>query len=188
MTKLFKHLGVVNAHRWYVCKMCFKMGIPLQGLLHDLSKYSLTELGISKYYVGNRSPHEVCREQNGYSPSWIHHYHNNKHHYQFWWDTNGDDKIIPIKMPYKYVVEMFCDRVGACMAYQKKKFTDRSPYDYFIAKGPNPNVMNIESRNLLLKLLTALKDMGMKNFIKWYNANKRRLRDGYNKDSLDYLC
>lgn len=85
MKEFFKHLKIIRIHRKYVRKACFKMGLIWQGLTHDLSKYSLTEMSICKYYSGTRSPHQNAREKLGYSPSWIHHYHKNKHHYQYWW-------------------------------------------------------------------------------------------------------
>ena len=49
----FKHLHTVNKHRFYVFKLSIKAGIPIRGLLHDLSKYSPTEFweGV-KYYNG----------------------------------------------------------------------------------------------------------------------------------------
>ena len=56
MNKLFGHLKTIRIHRRYVRKMCFKMGIPIQGLLHDLSKYSIIELTQCKYYTGKKSP------------------------------------------------------------------------------------------------------------------------------------
>ena len=67
MSNLFKHIKTVKQHRKYVRQMCFKMGIPLRGLLHDLSKYSPTEMKVVKYYDGYRSPHEKMREELGYS-------------------------------------------------------------------------------------------------------------------------
>ena len=68
MKNLFKHLKTVHTHRKYVRKACWKMGLFWQGLLHDLSKYSITELKICKYYTGTKSPHQACREMIGYSP------------------------------------------------------------------------------------------------------------------------
>ena len=116
MKNLFRHLKTVHTHRKWVRKYCFKMGLYWQGLTHDLSKYSLTELSMCKYYTGKGSPHQVAREVLGYSPSWIHHYHTNKHHFQFWWDEDEEGKIIPMKMPYKYLLESFCDMLGASKA------------------------------------------------------------------------
>ncbi len=40
LKKIFSHLKVVNKHRFKVFTLCCKAGIPIQGLLHDLSKYS----------------------------------------------------------------------------------------------------------------------------------------------------
>ena len=126
MGKLSKHLKTVRTHRKYVRRMCWKMGLFWQGLLHDLSKYSITELKMCKYWTGKGSPHQACREVIGYSPSWIHHYHKNKHHFQYWWDEDEEGKIIPIKMPYKYVIESFCDMVGASKAYNAKEWCPES--------------------------------------------------------------
>ena len=61
----FSHLKTVNTHRKYVRQLCFKMGLYKQGLLHDLSKYSPTEMSIAKYYSGTNSPHQNCREALG---------------------------------------------------------------------------------------------------------------------------
>ena len=36
----FKHLHIVNKHRWEVFKLSCRVGIPFRGLVHDLSKYS----------------------------------------------------------------------------------------------------------------------------------------------------
>lgn len=68
MQKLFEHLKLVHQHRKYVRKICFKMGIFWRGIVHDLSKYSIQELKIAKYYNGKKSPHQQCRDEIGYSP------------------------------------------------------------------------------------------------------------------------
>ena len=75
MGKLLKHLKTIRTHRKFVRKACFKMGLFWQGILHDLSKYSIEELKMCKYWTGKGSPHQACRDAIGYSPSWIHHYH-----------------------------------------------------------------------------------------------------------------
>ena len=47
------HLKTINKHRHAVIKNCFRAGIPLQGLRHDLSKYAPVEfLNGAKYYDG----------------------------------------------------------------------------------------------------------------------------------------
>ena len=72
--KIFKHLNLVNKHRWLVFKLSIKAGIPFRGLIHDLSKYSPTEFFESvKYYNGSYSPISEARIKKGYSKAWLHH-------------------------------------------------------------------------------------------------------------------
>lgn len=123
MNKFFGHLKTICIHRFWVCHYCFKAGIPLQGLTHDLSKFSPTEFFESvKYYSGTHSPIDDCKAANGYSMAWMHHKGRNKHHYEYWKD-NFDKGGESICMPYKYAVEMLCDYVGAGRAYNKKNFS-----------------------------------------------------------------
>ena len=131
--KLFKHLKTVHKHRKEVRKLCFKCGLYKQGLIHDLSKYSPTELIPSvKYWTGTRSPIDNEIDDIGYSEAWLHHKGRNKHHYEYWQDyTHGGPDGILCRIPYKYVAEMFCDRVAACKIYQGDKYTEESPWIYF---------------------------------------------------------
>ena len=53
----FKHLKVVLKHKHYVLINSFHLGIPLQGIVHDLSKFSFSEfIPSAKYYNGHYSP------------------------------------------------------------------------------------------------------------------------------------
>jgi len=36
----------------------------------------------------------------------------NKRMFEYWIDESETGEIIPIKMPYKYVIESFCDMLG----------------------------------------------------------------------------
>jgi hypothetical protein len=184
MGKLARHLKTVRTHRKYVRKMCWKMGLFWQGLVHDLSKYSITELKIAKYYTGKKSPHQVCREEIGYSPSWNHHYHRNKHHFQFWWDEDEIGTIIPVKMPYKYVVESFCDMVGASKAYAQKAWEPKMVWDYWVNKCKGKRIMNAESEYLTERLIWNLYQYGEKDFLKAYKGMKKYLETAYNSGEL----
>jgi len=185
MSKLFKHLKTVRIHRKYVRKMCWKMGLFWQGLFHDLSKYSIPELKMCKYWTGKGSPHQACREAIGYSPSWINHYHKNKHHFQYWWDEDEEGKIIPIKMPYKYVIESFCDMVGASKAYGGNTWTEMDVWNYWIAKCKGKRIMNKESQYLVEKLIWNLREMGEERFLAWYKRSKNNyLKPKYEDGSL----
>ena len=111
--------------------LCFKCGLYKQGLLHDLSKYSPTELKTgAKYWVGTRSPNSIERETIGYSTAWLHHKGRNKHHWEYWVDFSREG-VVPAKMPTRYVVEMFCDRVAATMVYRGENFDVSAPLDYY---------------------------------------------------------
>lgn len=173
--KLFAHLKTIRKHRRVVRKWCFKMGIPLQGLLHDLSKYSLSELSIFRYYTGTRSPHDTMRDKVGYSSSWFKHRNRNKHHPEYW--TDSIERRTAVKMPYKYVIEMFCDFVGAGQAYNKN-WKPSDPYDYYI-KNCRKRIIYKKTDELIEYLLIQLSVLGEKDFINWYKNNKKFIKGEY---------
>ena len=179
MKNLIKHLKIIHKHRKYVRKACFKMGLVWQGLTHDLSKYSSTELSMCKYYTGKGSPHQVAREVLGYSPSWIHHYHMNKHHFQFWWDEDEDGKIIPMKMPYKYLVESFCDMLGASKAYNPDNWKPQMLLDYWEQRCIGKRIMHEASISFLDAQIKNLVEYGEDGFFAWYKNNKDFLKNAY---------
>ena len=156
-----KHFITITKHRHVVIKHCRKAGIFWQGLRHDLSKSTPTEfIPGAKYYTGTRSPNEGERELYGYSLAWIHHKGRNKHHFEYWTDYSPVSKVVePVKMPMRYVAEMFCDRVAAGKIYNGDKYTDKSPIEYFMrAKGRR--VIHPETSDLLEELLTMLAEKG----------------------------
>lgn len=161
MNKGWQHFKTITKHRHEVMKNCFKAGIFMQGCLHDLSKYSPEEFWMgATYYEGYRSPNEKEREIKGYSTAWMHHKGRNKHHYEYWTDYDSKtNKMIPVKMPIRYVVEMFCDRVAASKIYMKENYTDASPLQYF-KRGKKNEMIHPETAQLIEKLLTLLADKG----------------------------
>lgn len=156
-----KHFQTITHHRHLVCRHCFAVGLYWQGLTHDLSKYSPTEFIVgARYYQGHRSPNNAEREATGVSRAWLHHKGRNKHHLEYWIDYGlPDGKITGMKMPVRYVVEMFCDRVAASKTYNKEQYTDADSYWYFI-HSVDHYIMHPESKALLEQLLTMLKDQG----------------------------
>lgn len=158
------HLHTVNSHRRLVRKYCFKLGLYRQGMMHDLSKYSPSEFipGVKYYQDGHRSPNNAQREDEGVSKAWLHHKGRNKHHFEYWidYDVDGNSTILAgMKMPVKYVAEMFCDRVAASRIYNKDKYKDSDPLDYYI-KGLGHYIMHPETDELLHNLLKMLADKG----------------------------
>lgn len=169
------HLHTVNSHRRLVRKYCFKLGLYRQGMMHDLSKYSPSEFipGVKYYQDGHRSPNNAQREDEGVSKAWLHHKGRNKHHFEYWidYDVDGNNTILAgMKMPVKYVAEMFCDRVAASRIYNKDKYKDSDPLDYYI-KGLGHYIMHPETDELLHNLLKMLADKGEEYTFAYIKAN-----------------
>ena len=159
--KIWQHFRTITHHKWLVLKGCFRVGLYLQGLTHDLSKYTPTEFMVgARYYQGNKSPNAAERAELGYSTAWIHHQGRNMHHYEYWTDLNKETcRYESVVMPRKYLVEMVMDRRAACMTYQKEKYTDASALEYF-NRSIERNNMHPELQRQLEFLLTMLRDEG----------------------------
>lgn len=179
------HLHTVNSHRRLVRKYCFKLGLYRQGMMHDLSKYSPSEFipGVKYYQDGHRSPNNAQREDEGVSKAWLHHKGRNKHHFEYWidYDVDGNSTILAgMRMPVKYVAEMFCDRVAASRIYNKDKYKDSDPLDYYI-KGLGHYIMHPETDELLHNLLKMLADKGEEYTFAYIKANvlKKKKTGGF---------
>lgn len=160
--KAIEHLKTINHHKYLVMQHCFRAGIYWQGLWHDMSKYSPAEFLVgAKYYQGFRSPNNAEREDKGYSSAWLHHKGRNKHHMEYWIDYSlaANGQMEGMKMPSKYVVEMFCDRVAASKTYQKEKYTDASAWEYYY-KNRGHYMLHPDTERMLAKLLWLLKEKG----------------------------
>ena len=158
-----KHFKTITYHKYLVMQGCFKVGLYVQGITHDLSKYLPAEFFVgAKYFQGNRSPNNAEREDKGYSSAWLHHKGRNKHHYEYWIDYSMKDiegGMQPAPMPVRYVVEMFMDRVAASKVYNKEKYRDSDPLAYY-RKGKNQNLLHPKTRRQLELLLEMLAQRG----------------------------
>ena len=117
--KLLKHIRTVFVHKKNVARYCFKFGIWWRGVVHDIHKFSWTELYESvKYYTGTCSPIPIAKKENGMSMAWMHHKNHplGKHHYEYWQD-NFDTGRKSLIMPFVYNLEALCDYLGACKTY-----------------------------------------------------------------------
>lgn len=160
--KWLAHLRTINRHRALVRRYCFRVGLYRQGLTHDLSKYSPAEFFVgAKYFQGDRSPNDAERRAVGLSTAWLHHKGRNKHHLEYWIDysPSGPFCLAGMKMPVKYVVEMFCDRIAASRVYRGAAYTDSDPYDYYM-RSRDHYLINPDTQCLLERMLTCLKDEG----------------------------
>lgn len=156
------HLKTVLRHRHAVLRHCIRAGIPVQGLLHDLSKFSPTEfIPGALYFQGTRSPNEAEREKHGCSRAWMHHKGRNKHHFEYWNDINPATKRYePVEMPVRYLIEMFCDRVAASKIYRGADYVDSDPLAYFLRGMQNDRPIHPKTAHQLEILLRMLAEQG----------------------------
>lgn len=165
MGACWKHFKTVCRHKWEVFKECCACGITWQGIVHDMSKFSPAEFVPSaKYFQGNRSPIEAEKEAIGYSDAWLHHKGHNKHHWEYWCDYNNDTgEVFPHRIPYKYVVEMVCDWIGAGKVYSKEKWTQAEPLNYY-NKVRSGRHFHPDTEKLIVEFLESIRDGGLAFF------------------------
>ena len=189
--KAWKHFCTITNHKLLVMKGCFRLGLYKQGLLHDMSKYGQTEfLPGCKYYQGNMSPNNAERMEKGYSAAWLHHKGKNKHHLEYWIDYAGGDMhgegkaMTGMKMPVRYVVEMFVDRVCASKNYQKEKYTDASALIYY-NNSKDHYLIHPDTQALLEYLLEMLAKRGEKETFSFIKNEILKDKVPYEKTELE---
>ncbi|MGN1298451.1 MAG: DUF5662 family protein [Candidatus Scatovivens sp.] len=176
LKNIILHFHTVNKHRFLVFKLCCRAGIPWRGLVHDLSKYSITEFAESvKYYSGKHSPIKDCKIKNGYSKAWLHHKGRNKHHYEYWYDYAAPE-ITPV-IPYKYAVESICDTLAAGIVYNGKNWKKSTQLEYWNNVLENGKVrINKKTENFYTDIYTQVSEKGIKTVI-----TPKNLKITYNK-------
>ena len=119
INNIINHTKNIVEHKKWVFHYACKAGIPIQGLTHDLSKFSPTEfIEAIQYYKEGISPLKESKRVNGYSLAKLHHCHHNKHHYEYWQDE-FDKGGKPLIMPFNYALELICDYLAAGRIYFK---------------------------------------------------------------------
>ena len=160
MGAIWKHFKTVCKHKWIVFCECVACGIPWQGIMHDVSKFSFAEFAPSARYFQGKKTEESARK---YEIAWLHHKNNNKHHWEWWIDFGENGEPIATKIPTKYVIEMVCDWIGAGKAYDKKEWTTATPLNYYRMVRKN-RYFHKETETIILFLLQTIKDKGLKEF------------------------
>ena len=191
--KAYKHLKTICAHRRQVRKNCFRMGLYWQGLTHDLSKFSWAEFRIgAKYFMDDQSPHNGERAEYGYSTAWLHHKGRNKHNLEYWVDyaaADGKDAeshkgMCGMKMPIRYVAEMFIDRLSASKNYKGDQYNDNCPLEYY-ERGRGAYLIHPDTEALLVYLLTMLAKRGEKETFSFIKYELLKGKVPYEKEELD---
>lgn len=171
--RFFGHLWTVLRHKYWVFIFACKCGIPIRGFFHDFSKFSPVEFFESvKYFTGTDSPINKAKKEKGYSKAWFHHRGRNKHHYEYWVDWL-DSGGIPVKMPYKYVVEMICDYLAAAITYRQGEFSYLKEYQWWEHREMYAN-MHKDTKKLVTSIFTSLITVDD-------NVVFKRIRSGYYK-------
>lgn len=154
----FRHFAKICKHKWWVFYYCCKAGIPWRGIKHDMSKFSPVEFWESvKYYQGDRSPIDACKEANGVSKAWMHHKGRNSHHYEYYVD-NFDKGGTALQMPFIDALELICDYLGAARAYFGKDFSFRKEWEWWLNKASNPLFMHSQTKAFITLTLWHLQD------------------------------
>ena len=124
----FKYLWTVLRHKWFVFLASLRLGIPIRGLLHDLSKFRLSEFVAyarnfnstwgHKFNGGFAWEHyRYVQYLRAFDKAWLLHQHRNPHHWQYWVLIQDDDLMRPVQMPERVAREMVADWMGAGRAY-----------------------------------------------------------------------
>lgn len=176
----FGHLKTVIAHKYWVFYYGCKLGIPVRAFFHDFSKFNPIEFFESvKYYQGGKSsPINAAKADKGYSLAWQHHKGRNPHHYEHWTDKY-DSGTVSIKMPFKYLVEMIADYLGAARAYHGKNFTLQDELNWWKNKISGNVCINEHTRNFVTYAFCKFVDAG-----KVYRINTNFLKECYESDTI----
>lgn len=176
LDKALGHFRTITEHKIQVMRHCFAVGLYYQGIMHDMSKYMPSEflMGCKYYQGGKRSPNNGEREDKGYSFAWMHHKGRNRHHFEFWTDYSqyvkpGENPVVPVRMPRKYVVEMLMDRIAASKIYLKDQYTQHEPLKYY-QRGRGHYLMHPKTARELERMLKILDKRGERELFRFVNG------------------
>ncbi|OXT17934.1 hypothetical protein B9K06_08685 [Bacillus sp. OG2] len=103
---VWKNILYILEHKLNVLIECWKEGLFLQGIIHDLSKFTPQEfMPYAKkfFYEGQKDSADELK----WKYAWLHHQHKNKHHWEHWVVDPKNKQALP--MPRKYLLEMVCE-------------------------------------------------------------------------------
>ncbi len=123
MKSYIEYIRYILKHKYFVLRECWKYGLYWEGITHDISKLGRHEFNQYRRYftaprLSGNKPSQNESEDLNYA--WLHHIHSNRHHWQYWVLREDDGNTIALAMPAKYILEMFCDWIGAGLAITGK--------------------------------------------------------------------
>lgn len=134
---MISYLKNLLRHKYFVFIEACKLGIPMLGIIHDISKFLPDEfIPYSKYDFSKFGKNDKGLQQS-FDEAWLKHQKRNKHHWQYWVLMNDSGGVIRHKklpnavnyfegefkqvealpMPDRYIKEMVADWRGAGRAY-----------------------------------------------------------------------
>ena len=140
--KYLKYLKYVLIHKWFVFLECWKYKKYWLGIIHDWSKFRLSEfIPYARYFYGlheypdwermsffeKNNYFGLCRSdiERRFDKAWLYHQHRNKHHWQFYLLQEDDGPLKNLPIPIKYLKEMVADWRGASKAITGKDNTQK---------------------------------------------------------------
>ena len=82
-------------------------------------------------------------------------------------------------MPYKYIIESFCDMLGASKAYNPDRWAPEMLLDYWENKCKGKRIQHPASEEFLDKMIMNLVTCGEEAFFEWYKNNTDFLKKAY---------
>jgi hypothetical protein len=103
-----KYAWYVLRHKWFVFVACWRLGIPVRGLLHDLSKLRPSEWVLyARYFYADGGRGSRTKYLAAFDLAWLKHQHRNPHHWQYWLLQEDDGPQVRLRMPQAYVREPY---------------------------------------------------------------------------------
>ena len=84
-----------------------------------------------------------------------------------------------MKMPYKYLIESFCDMLGASKAYNPDSWKPQMLLDYWEQRCIGKRIMHEASVSFLDAQIRNLVEYGEDDYFVWYKNNKDFLKKVY---------
>jgi hypothetical protein len=83
-------------------------------------------------------------------------------------------------MPYKYIMESFCDMLGASKAYNPNNWTPEMLLNYWENKCRGKRIQHKESETFLDNMIMNLVVLGSEEaFFEWFKDNKKLIKKTY---------
>lgn len=157
-----KYLKNLLRHKWFVFIEACKLGVPLLGIIHDMSKFLPDEFFSYARYDFSDDGNNDDKERADFDLAWLKHQRRNKHHWQHWLLMNDSGiahydewdncpcwmkQVEPLPMPDRYIREMVADWKGAGRAYGNPDTVG------WYMKNMNKIILHPETEKKVLKYL-----------------------------------